>query len=84
MNLELRAGNELRITGESGQRERGGTVRRQNRRTGQFEYVIALPGDVEADQVEASLQGGVLMVRLGKWSDSARPARTGPPDRGTR
>ena len=41
-------------------------LRRQTRRVGQFELVVSLPGDIEPNKVEASLQDGVLTVRVGK------------------
>ena len=37
---------------------------------GQFEHVVALPGDVDPDKVDASLSDGVLTVRIGKASGS--------------
>ena len=69
INIELRD-NEVRVTGEVKQRERTGTLRRQARRVGRFEYVVALPGEVDADKVEASLHDGVLTVRLPKAAAS--------------
>jgi HSP20 family protein len=66
VSIELRDGNELRISGRYGERERTGQMRRQNRRTGDFEYDVILPGDVNADQVDATLEYGVLTVRMGK------------------
>jgi HSP20 family protein len=69
INIELRD-NEVRVTGEVKQRERTGTLRRQARRVGQFEYVVTLPGEVDADKVEASLHDGVLTVRLPKAAAS--------------
>jgi HSP20 family protein len=74
IDLELRADNELRITGEYQERERTGTMRRQNRRTEQFEYVVGLPGEVDRDQIDAMLDNGVLTVRLAK-SASSQPRR---------
>jgi HSP20 family protein len=65
VNVELRD-NELRITGEYKARERTGVLRRQNRRMGEFEYVIAVPGEVNPEGVEATLRDGVLTVRLPK------------------
>lgn len=73
VNVELRD-SELRITGEYQERERKGVLRRRSRRIGQFEHVIALPGDVDADKVDATLQDGVLTVKVGKASAS-RPRR---------
>ena len=37
---------------------------------GQFEFMVALPGDVDPEKVEASLHDGVLTVRLGKAAAS--------------
>jgi HSP20 family protein len=74
INLELRDNNELRITGEYQERERSGTMRRQNRRTGQFEYVVDLPGDVDPDKIDAMLDNGMLTVRLAK-SAASQPRR---------
>jgi HSP20 family protein len=72
VNLELRDGNELRITGRYSERERTGTMRREGRRGGDFEYDVILPGDVNADQIEATLEDGVLTVRAGKAQPQAR------------
>jgi len=67
--IELRD-NEVRISGEVKQRERTGTLRRQTRRVGQFEYVVMLPGDIDAEKVDAALHDGVLTVRLPKAAAS--------------
>lgn len=69
IDVEVRH-NTLRITGEIKERERKGLLRRQNRPVGQFDYVVAIPGDIDHDQVEASLNHGVLMVKLGKTAQS--------------
>jgi HSP20 family protein len=66
ISIELRDNNEVRISGEVKERERTGTLRRQTRRTGQFEYVMTLPGDVDPEKVDATLHDGVLDIRLGK------------------
>jgi HSP20 family protein len=63
VDIELRD-NELWITGEIKERERKGVLRRRERRTGRFEHVIPLPGEVDPDRVEATLRDGVLTVRL--------------------
>ena len=52
------------------QKERTGILRRQMRRVGQFQYVVALPGDIDPEHVEASLHDGVLTVRLPKAAAS--------------
>ncbi|MEU5943872.1 Hsp20 family protein [Micromonospora sp. NPDC047548] len=41
-------------------------LRRRERRVGQFEHVLTLPGDVDSNSVAASPSGGVLTVRVGK------------------
>jgi HSP20 family protein len=69
IDVEVRE-NALRVTGEIKERERAGVLRRKNRPVGKFEYVVALPGDVDRDQVEATLHDGVLMVRLAKAAKS--------------
>jgi HSP20 family protein len=65
INVEVHD-NELVITGEIKERERKGILRRRTRRTGEFEYRVMLPGDVDADNVDARLEGGVLTVRVPK------------------
>src|ERR671921_931425 len=69
VNIEVRD-NEVRVTGEIKEKERTGVLRRQMRRVGQFQYVVALPGDIDPEQVEASLHDGILAVRLGKAAAS--------------
>jgi HSP20 family protein len=67
VNLELRD-NLLVISGEIRERDREGVVRRQSRRVGPFEHIVALPGGVNPEKVEASLDNGVLIVRVAKAS----------------
>lgn len=69
VSIQLRD-NEVRISGEVKQRERTGTLRRQTRRVGQFEYMVMLPGDIDAEKVDAALHDGVLTVRLPKAAAS--------------
>jgi HSP20 family protein len=71
VNLEL-VGNELTITGEVKERERKGTLRKRSRRTGRFEYRVGLPNQVDADKVEATLDEGVLTVRISKSEKAQR------------
>jgi HSP20 family protein len=73
ISVELRDSNELRVSGQYSERERTGTLRRQTRRTGQFEYDVTLPSEVDLEEIDATLQDGVLTVRLGK--PSGRPRR---------
>lgn len=58
--------NELSIHGEIKERERTGILRRQTRRTGQFDYRVTLPGQVDPDSTEASLKDGVLRLTVHK------------------
>ncbi len=73
VTVEMR-GEELRISGEFQQRERTGVVRRQNRPMGEFEYMVDLPSDIDANRVEATYDNGVLTVNAGKAQD-AQPRR---------
>jgi HSP20 family protein len=73
VNLEMR-GEELRISGAFEERSRGGVVRRQGRRTGEFEYMIDLPSDINSEQVQAAYSNGVLTVKVPKARD-AQPRR---------
>jgi len=71
VSVEL-VGNELAISGEVKERERKGTVRRQSRRTGRFDYRVSLPSHVESDRVEATLSDGVLTLRVPKAERAQR------------
>jgi HSP20 family protein len=59
-------GNELVVTGELKERKREGLFRRRTRRRGEFDFRVTLPGDLRADDVEASLAYGVLRVHVPK------------------
>jgi HSP20 family protein len=65
-------GNELVVTGELKERKREGLFRRRTRRRGEFEFRVTLPGDLRADDVEASLAYGVLRVHVPK-AQSGKP-----------
>jgi len=56
---------DLVITGEFGERQRGHPWRRA-RPAGRFECRITLPGPVDADRTTATLDAGVLTVSLPK------------------
>jgi HSP20 family protein len=73
INLELRD-SQLVVSGEIKERQRQGVLRRKSRLVGEFEHVIALPGEVDAERVEANFLNGVLTVRLGK-ATASRPRR---------
>lgn len=65
VDIHLRDG-ELTISGEVHQKQRSGVLRRQTRRTGNFAYSVSLPSEVNEDGVSASLDRGLLKVRLPK------------------
>jgi HSP20 family protein len=71
VNIEL-VSNELMITGDIKEREREGILRKRTRRIGRFEYRVRLPEQVDANNVEASLQDGVLSVRVPKREQAER------------
>ncbi|MBX6391825.1 MAG: Hsp20/alpha crystallin family protein [Frankia sp.] len=73
VTIDLRD-NELVVYGEIRERERKGALRRQSRRCGQFEHRIALPGDVDAESVRASLRDGVLTLHCAK-KEASHPRR---------
>jgi HSP20 family protein len=65
VHVELRD-NELVVFGEIKEREREGVLRRRTRRTGRFEYRVMIPGHADPESIEASLNDGVLTVRIPK------------------
>jgi HSP20 family protein len=71
IDIEL-VGNELAITGELKEKERTGVVRRRTRRTGHFDYRVTLPDQVDAEQIDAALDEGVLTVRVPKSERAQR------------
>ena len=71
VNIEV-AGNELSIRGEIKEKERKGVLRQRTRRTGRFEYRIALPEAVDPGKVDATLDNGVLTVRVPKSERAQR------------
>jgi HSP20 family protein len=65
VNVEMR-GSEIEISGEIKEREREGILRRRTRTTGEFDYHVTLPGEADAEHIEARLQDGVLTLRIPK------------------
>jgi HSP20 family molecular chaperone IbpA len=61
VRIDLRD-NEIRVTGSYRARARTGTMHHHARQEGEFEYLVALPGDIDGDRVEANLDSGVLTV----------------------
>ncbi len=68
------AGQRLTVSGERKERERVGILRRRTRTVGRFHYEVVLPGDVDDEGVSASIDEGVLTVRVPKPA-SDRPRR---------
>jgi HSP20 family protein len=54
------------ISGEIKDRERTGILRHRTRRIGEFEYRVTVPTEIDPDQIEASLDDGVLTVTVPK------------------
>lgn len=69
--VELRD-DELWISGDIQERERRGILRRKTRRVGRFEYRVQLPGVSETEDPQASLDHGVLTVRVPKPEHAKR------------
>ncbi|MCU1616703.1 MAG: heat shock protein Hsp20 [Frankiales bacterium] len=67
-------GREVTVMGEIKEKERTGILRRRTRRVGEFQYAVTLPGDIDADNVSARLDNGVLTVTVPK-SQRAKPRR---------
>ncbi len=69
------AGNELSIKLHWPEpKEEGVTYHRRERRAGDFSRVVQLPGEVQADAVQAELQYGVLKIRVPKAA-AAKPRK---------
>jgi HSP20 family protein len=71
VDIEL-VGDELTISGEIKEKERKGILRRQTRKVGRFELRVMLPDQVDPSGVEASLDSGVLTVRVPKAQRAER------------
>lgn len=67
-------GNSVTISGERSIPTQGGDVKyhRRERESGGFSRVITLPGQVDADKVDAHSLNGVLTITLPK-AESAKP-----------
>ncbi|MDN5384834.1 Hsp20/alpha crystallin family protein [Streptomyces sp. LB8] len=73
INIEV-MDRELVISGEYTERERTGLLRHSTRRVGRFEHRTLLPGDFDADGINATLSDGVLTVTVPK-AESSRTRR---------
>ncbi|MEO3801843.1 Hsp20/alpha crystallin family protein [Nonomuraea sp. B1E8] len=63
---------ELVVTAEIKEKETTGRPHHRMRRTGRFEHRVLLPGEVNPEQVSATLSDGVLTVTVPK-AEKARP-----------
>ncbi|MEY2533731.1 MAG: hypothetical protein QOF29_1641 [bacterium] len=73
IDVELRD-TELFVSGEIKERERKGILRRRTRRRGRFELRVTLPGQADPDGIDATLDDGVLTIRIPK-AEQARSRR---------
>lgn len=73
INIEVGA-QELRVSGEITRKERTGVLRHSTRRTGSFDYRVALPTGVDPDKVQARFDEGVLTVTVPR-AESAKPRK---------
>ena len=65
-------GTELSISGDIEERKRRGILRRSSRRVGHFDVRVNLPGIGETEDVRATLDDGVLTVRVPKPEHAKR------------
>lgn len=72
--LDIQASvNNLAITGERKiTEEEGARYHRKEREAGKFSRIIGLPGDIDADKVDARLEDGILTVVVPK-AEAAKP-----------
>ena len=73
LDIEI-AGRRLTVRGERKEKERVGILRRRERTVGRFQYEVTLPGNVDEEGIVATLDEGVLSVRVPK-PESERPRR---------
>lgn len=68
------SGRNLTISGERKISSKGDNVKyhRREREAGSFNRIIALPGDIEVNKVEANLSDGILTVAIPK-AEAAKP-----------
>jgi HSP20 family protein len=74
LDISVIAGD-LTIRGRRGEQPSTGVAyHRQERGSGEFNRVLRLPVEVDANRVEASLRDGVLLIKLPK-AESAKPKK---------
>jgi HSP20 family protein len=70
------AGRRVSVRAERKETERRGLLRRTTRTTGRYAIDIVLPGDVDPDDVDATLEDGVLTIRVAKPQSQRGGTRT--------
>jgi HSP20 family protein len=73
INIEVGA-QELRVSGQINEKQRTGVLRHSTRRTGSFDYRVALPSGTDADRVQARFDDGVLTIVVPR-AEAAKPRR---------
>lgn len=67
-------GRRLSVHGERRDGQNRGLLRRRGRVTGEFQYAWSLPGDVDAERIQARLESGVLTIEVPK-AEHTRPRK---------
>ena len=73
--LDIQAtGKTIAISGERKIAEQGTTARyhRREREAGKFSRILQIPGEIDADRIEARLENGILTVAIPK-AEAAKP-----------
>ncbi len=65
-------GRRLLVHAEREERERKGVLRSSTRSSGHLHHEVLLPAEVDEEGIEASLERGVLTIRLPKNEDTGR------------
>lgn len=68
-------GRRITVSGERKEKERVGVLRKRTRSTGRFFHEVALPGDIDDEGIEASLDNGVLTLRVPKEESEQQRTR---------
>ena len=63
INIEM-VGRRLIVSGVRKEKERTGVLRHRSRPVGEFRHEIVLPGEIDAQQVTAKFNDGVLTVQI--------------------
>lgn len=68
-------GRRITVSGERKEQERVGILRKRTRSTGRFFHEVVLPGDIDDEGIEASLDNGVLTLRVPKEESEQQRTR---------